>query len=91
MEAEKAAKKLGDEAPKKPPVVKNKQKQQRQIDSDEDDETEDDNSDNDKTLAQNATAELDAVKEIQCKAEQRKAFLMQLMSNRVCANFKLVL
>lgn len=91
MEAEKAAKKLADEGAKKPAPTTNTKQRRRRIDSDDDDDdNEEDDSDEGKGSSQKATTELDAVKEIQHKAEQRKAFLMQLMSTRVrhVANFK---
>lgn len=91
MEAEKAAKKLADEGGKKPVSASNSKQRRRRIDSDDDDDDDEDNeSDEGKGSSRKATTELDAVKDIQHKAELRKAFLMQLMSTRVrpVTNFK---
>lgn len=95
MEAEKAAKKLADEGAKKPTPPSGNKHRRRRIDSDDEDDDNDDDNDSDegKGSSRKATTELDAVKEIQCKAEQRKAYLMQLMSTRIrpMANFKYVI
>jgi hypothetical protein len=92
MEAEKAAKKIAEEGTKKPKHVSNSKQRRRRIDSDDedDDNDEDNDSDEGKGSSRKATAELDAVKDIQHKAELRKTFLMQLMYTRIrpVTNFK---
>ena len=107
MEAEKATKKLTENAAKKPPSAPrvasrvNAKRSRRKADDDDDDDDEDDDADDDddddeskdddeKELSRKAETELDAVKEIQQKAERRKAFLMHLISTRFqrVSNFK---
>jgi len=86
MEAEKAAKKMSDDSSlRKAAETLAKKAQQVNGGSDEEDDDDDDDDDGslNKAALKKAAAELEAVKELQRKAEMRKTFLMQLIAARI--------
>jgi len=84
MEAEKAAKKMSDDSSlRKAAETLAKKAQQVNGGSDEEDDDDDDDGSLNKAALKKAAAELEAVKELQRKAEMRKTFLMQLIAARI--------
>jgi len=82
MEAEKAARKISDDSSLRK-AAETLAKKQQQNGSDDDDDDDDEYSSQNKAALKKATAEVDSLKELQRKAERRKAFLMQLIATRL--------
>jgi len=89
MEVEKAAKKLSEDSSLRKAAETLAKKQQQQQNgsenSDDDDDDDDECSSQNKAALKKAAAELDAIKELQQKAERRKTFLMQLIAAHIGA------
>jgi len=88
MEAEKAAKKISDDASlrKASETLARKQQQNDSEKSDDDDDDDDeDYGSQSKAALKKAAAELESIKDLQRKAERRKTFLMQLIAARIGA------
>jgi len=91
MEAEKAAKKISDDSSLRKAAEMLAKKQQVNGNEKSDDEDDDDDDDGSPTRAalKKAAVELEAVKELQRKAETRKTFLMQLIAARIGAGTRI--
>jgi len=86
MEAEKAAKKISDDSSlRKAAETLARRQEVNESDKSEDDDDDDDDDDSPPSRAalKKAAVELEAVKELQRKAERRKTFLMQLIAARI--------
>jgi len=97
MEAEKAAKKISEDSSLRKAAETLAKKQEvnggeKSEDEDDDDDDDDDDSSLSRAALKKAAVELEAVKELQRKAERRKTFLMQLIAARIgaCPRIKYV-
>ena len=97
MEAEKASKKISDDSTlrkaaetlAKKQQVNGNEKSDKEDEDDDDDDYDDDDVSLSKAALKKAAAELEAVRELQRKAERRKTFLMQLIAAHIGASTRI--